>query len=388
MVGIVEVVAHVEVGVAVAVDVVEPRRQGEVRRLLGEGSTILVEEPLPRGRDRAETAGPVIEVQRVGLRSFQPYRHGRRPPHLESVVLRELRDDLVRPVHPANHAAERAFRRRQQVANGGDLVVGGVEVEVAVVVDVGEGHGGGAAGGGEAAGGGGVGEVAGAVVEEQAVGAAQGGEQQVEVAVAVDVGEHGAGGEALGGGHAAGGGGLGEAPGALVEVEGVGALDAGEVEVGPAVGVHIPNRHPRAVHQEPVLERAGLADPVDEVETGPGSVELGEAGAASVGHRQLPPAVAALVMPGLGDGLGARSRDRQHQGSHGDRGEDVAASHGGATVHRPRGRTGTPGARYVTPGKVTKYNRSEGSRIERVFRSFFGSCVFAAVWRGLCLTRL
>ncbi len=186
------------------------------------------------------------------------------------------------------------------------LVVGDVEVEVPVAVDVGEGGGGAAAGlAGQPRGPGSVDKGAGPVAQKERVRVAEGGDQEIEVTIAVHVGEDCAGRVPSGQGqcrccH------LAEPPAAQVQVERVGAFGVAEVEVGKAVFVHVPDGNAGTIRQKLVLEECGIADPVGEADPGAGGGKLGEPGLAASGSRQLTPAIPRFLVPrGLGDRPGA-----------------------------------------------------------------------------------
>ena len=196
-----------------------------------------------------------------------------------------------------DHLIEGALLRRIDVHRGPRLVVGDVQVEVAVAVHIGQRHGHAAAGGAEPGLDGTLGEHAVAVVDEQRHSPAERADQEVQVAVAVDVGEHGAGRVAAGHRDAGRRGDVLEAPVAQVAVQGIRALVAGEVDVGAAVSIHVPQRHAAALRQVTVPERAVERDGVGESNAGAGREQLGEAGPAPGRYAQRAPAVAGLSLP-------------------------------------------------------------------------------------------
>src|SRR5438445_88949 len=88
-----------------------------------------------------------------------------------------------------------------------------------------------------------------------------------------------------------------EAPVAQVAVQRIRALVAGEVDVGAAVSIHVPQRYPAALRQVTVPERAVERDGVGESNAGAGREQLGEAGSAPGPYAQRAPAVAGLIVP-------------------------------------------------------------------------------------------
>ena len=67
LVGVLEVVAHIQVARSVAVHVVEPGRQREVIRLGSKGAALLIEKSRARHWLAREVAAPIVDEEEVGL---------------------------------------------------------------------------------------------------------------------------------------------------------------------------------------------------------------------------------------------------------------------------------------------------------------------------------
>ena len=312
---ILEIIAYVEVRCAVAVHVGELGGEPEVLGRRGERLPVLVAEPARRPRDESEVPPAVVQVEPVGVRALLHRHHAVLGPVHGPVVLPEPGDDLEALAHLAHHLIERPLLRRIDVHRGPGLVVGDVEVEATVPVHVGERHGHAAAAGGESRLRRPLREDAVPVVHEQRHAAAQRADQQIEVAVPVHVGEHGAHGVPSGHRDAGPCRDVLEAPIAQVLVEGVRALVAREVDVGEPVAVDVAQSHAAALREMAVEERAVERDGVDEADPGPGRGELGEARAAALPHREVAPAVPCLLPPRpRSGGMPAPEADRQDGG--------------------------------------------------------------------------
>ena len=114
-----------------------------------------------------------------------------------------------------------------------------------------------------------LGEDAVAVVHEERDASGERADEQIEVAVTVDVGEHGARGMATGQRDAGSGRDVFEVKVAEVAVQGVRALVARQVDVGKAVAVHVAQRDAAALGQVAVPQRAVDGDGVGEANPAP-----------------------------------------------------------------------------------------------------------------------
>jgi hypothetical protein len=184
-------------------------------------------------------------------------------------------------------------------AGAGDAVGGDVKVEIAIPIGIGEGEGRGAVPSNQS---GPVvlGELSLAVVAEEAGADAQPVHEKVEVRVAIEVGEHGAGGELSGAGDARLGGDVGEPPVAEIAMERVGGFGTAEVDIAAAIAIDIPEGDTGAVFKDLIVEGGGGADVVGERNAkAPGGGDGGETGG-SVGRRngRLPTVTGGRV-PGI-----------------------------------------------------------------------------------------
>ncbi len=192
-IGILEVIADVEVRRAIAVHVGELGRHPEVFGRRRERLAGLVEEPpLGPGHQREVTL-PVVQVEAVRVGSLLHRDQVVLGPVHHPVILPELGHDLEAPPHPPDDLVEGAFTRRIGVHRGAGLVVGNVEIEMPVSIHVGQRHRHAAGVGGEAALRRPLGEHTVAVVQERRYAPAKGAHQQVQVAIPVHIRKHGAG---------------------------------------------------------------------------------------------------------------------------------------------------------------------------------------------------
>ena len=136
------------------------------------------------------------------------------------------------------------------------LVVRDVQVERAVAIDVGEGDGRAALPGRVEAEVAPLGEVALAVVHENRVRPSRREQDQVEIAVAIDVGERGPGRISVAGADAGGCRDVLEPPAAEVAVEGAAAFRAREKHVDEPVAVDIAYRDAGPLAHDPVADAA------------------------------------------------------------------------------------------------------------------------------------
>ena len=296
-VGVLEIVADVQVRCAVTVHVGELGRQGEVFRRRGEGLARFVEEAPRRPRRQREVSGAVVQVECVRIGALLHRDHTVLRPVLDAIILLELGDDLEALPHLPNDLIESAFLRRVDVHRRPRLIVGHVEVEVAVPVHVRQRHRHAARARGEAGLRRPLGEHPVPVVDEQRHATPQRADEQVQVAVAVHVGQHRSRGVTPRQRDARLGGDVLEPPATQVAVQNVRALVAREIDVGKAVPVHVAQGHAAALRQVAVPERAVEGDRVGEVDAGLGWGKLGEPRTATARHAQLAPPVPRLLVP-------------------------------------------------------------------------------------------
>ena len=300
-VGILEVVAHVQIRRAVPIDVGELGGQGEVLRSGSQRLSVLVQEAARGPRDEREVPRTVVQVETIRIRTLL-HRHEVVFGSIHHpVVLAELGNDLeVVRADLVDHRIERPLLWWIHVHGGAGLVIGDVQIEVPVAIYVGQRHRHAAGGRAEPGVSGPLGEDAVAVVHEERDASAERADEQIEVAVTVDVGEHGARGMATGQRDAGPGRDVFEAGVAQVAVQGVRALVAREVDIGEAVAVHVAQRDAAALCQVAVPQGAVDGDGVGEANSGAWWRQLGEPRTAARRRVQLAPTITGLVVPGTG----------------------------------------------------------------------------------------
>ncbi len=313
LVGVLEVVHHVQIRGAVPVQVGELGTEPE-RLVRGDGGPVRIEEATGRKRLVDEPAA-FVAIELVGVGAHAEEHPAQVLAHDQLEVALELRLHLEPPrAEFPDHLIERLLLGRDGIGHAERLVVGDVEVEVAVAIHVGEGRGGPTPTGRAQAKVGALREPPRAVVEIERVGAERGEQHQVEVPVAVEVRQGGAGGGPVRGGDSRHTRDLLKPPPTEVPVQGVGALGLGEEHVHQAVAVHIPERHPGALGQDPVAEHGGVAHFV--LERDPRSVVHPSESRGAAVHPELPPPVACLVVPGRSAGRTAgRQQDQDCEGA-------------------------------------------------------------------------
>ena len=269
-VGILEVVAHVQIRRAVPIDVGELGGQAEVLRRGGERLAVLVAEPARGPRDEREMPLAVVQIEGVRIGPLLHRHEVVLGPIHHAVVLAELGNDLpVSVAHLMDHAIERSLLRRIDVHRRAGLVIGDVEIEMPVAIYVGQRHRHAAGGRAEPGLLRPLGEDAVAVVHEERDASGERADEQIEVAVTVDVGEHGTRGMATGQRDAGSGRDVFEVKVAEVAVQGVRALVARQVDVGEAVAVHVAQRDAAALGQVAVPQGTVDGDGVGEANSGP-----------------------------------------------------------------------------------------------------------------------
>jgi hypothetical protein len=102
------------------------------------------------------------------------------------------------------------------------------------------------------------------IVQEQVGSLADRADEQVEVAIAIDVGEHRAGGIQIRTSHARTIGDVREAPVAQVSVKHVGAIQATEIQIHHSVSVHVAGGHTRSIEQDLVRKVPLLREKISE----------------------------------------------------------------------------------------------------------------------------
>ena len=274
-----EVIADVKVGPAISIEVSEQGAQAPVGRWGVKFSAVLVKERALRPGDRSEVASALIEVEKIPFTALQDFSAAIPLAHRDESVFRSDLDGSVGL--PSGFHSQTG----RLVLEGGAPVIGHVEIQVAVTIDVGQCQGGGSQTLGEPVLRG-FGEVSGPIVQEQAGAKPQTVDQQIEVPVTIDVHQDGARAGLVATGCSSGFGLSLESPATPVEVQFVGAIQPCEVEVAPAVSVDIPEGHAGAVFQDAVVGHRGLANRVGHGHAGGIRGHSGESRTMTGGSRQ------------------------------------------------------------------------------------------------------
>ena len=91
---------------------------------------------------------------------------------------------------------------------------------------------------------------------------AEGIDDQVEVAVTIEINQRAAGRRNIGAGHAGGLGFIGEPPVAQVAIQTASPIEAAKKQIAPAVAIHVTRRHAGAVEENLIGEMALLREDV------------------------------------------------------------------------------------------------------------------------------
>jgi len=135
------------------------------------------------------------------------------------------------------------------------------------------------------------------VVQKQAVGAAEGGHEQIEIAVPIDVDKGRSESVSTSELEAALASDVLELPVPEVLVERAWAAHPGEKDVHESVAVDISQCHAGAESEVAIQKHGVLRDTVDEVNAQVFRGQLGESGVITTRYREFPPTVAVLVVP-------------------------------------------------------------------------------------------
>ena len=127
-----KVVAHVEVGPAIAIEVTEHGAEAPVGRRRSEFLTILIKECALGPRDRSKVSSALIEVEEIPLPALQDFCAAIPFAHRDKAILRR------HPDRPIGFPSRLDSQTRRLVFEGGGPVVGDVEVEITIPIDVGQ----------------------------------------------------------------------------------------------------------------------------------------------------------------------------------------------------------------------------------------------------------
>ena len=304
LIGILEVVADVEIGRAVAVHVVEARGEREVVGILRERRPVRVDEARSGRRRASEVPLSIVEEKEIRLRALRSNDAAEVGSVLDAILLRPFRSDFVLAVHLLHDSVEGDLLRRVRVEVVPHLVRGDVEIEMAIAIDVGEREAGGGVARRQSAHARGVREVSVSVADPQLDRPAECADDEIELAVAVHVGE--------GGAHRAHErrvdpalrGDVGEPEVAVVMIQRRGALERREKNVRQAVTIHVADRYAGTDQQVSVGQRVCVGDGVGMIESRFPCAELAQTGIALARLLEELPAIASLVVPGAVDGVG------------------------------------------------------------------------------------
>ena len=136
-----------------------------------------------------------------------------------------------------------------------------------------------------------------AVVQEERVWSPQCRHQEIQITVAIDVGEGGPGGEAIRGRHTRQLGYVFEPPAAEVSVQHVGTIQTGEIDVYEPITVYIPQCDTRSVEEKLVPEELLFGESVCKRDAGFGRLQLTQSVFAPSGYGELGPSVAVCIVP-------------------------------------------------------------------------------------------
>ena len=297
-----KIVALVNVRIAVLIKVAEHRGQRHVERRLLDWLSVGVAKCAIRPVERGEGVVAVVAEDEVGFAEFR-----------EHAIL----EDQPAGVTAADDRLAGAIGGEADVRTAAQdrelTIIADEQVEIAVAIDVRSGGGGAAELGLHQAGAlHQISKLAFAIVHKIGVRAAIRGHVKVEVSVAVEVHEGGAHGRQM---FAVDAGLIRDVlklEVAEISVKRVAAFDVAEIEVGPAVAIHVTHGDPRATHQVLILAGAFEGERVGEADAGLGEREQFEPGGPGGRHGQRGAAVSRTRFPG-GRLSGGRGKEREPQ---------------------------------------------------------------------------
>ena len=215
--------------------------------------SVLIQKASAGERNGTESAGAVIEIQRVHLPVFLECAIGADG---ESAHQIGIADGPIVDSHdgrPALHGLN-LDRADGLVANSPGAIVGHIQVQVPIAIDVGQGQRGAAPLVIQRRRVGLRGEVPLAVIDENVCSASQRIDDQVQVPIAVDVSEYRAGRVQGRAGHSGSSRNVLEFPTAKVAVEHIRPIQTAEVKIAQTIAIHVPGSHTRAVEKDRVGE--------------------------------------------------------------------------------------------------------------------------------------
>ena len=252
----------------------------------------------------------VIQVKAIRIRLLRRDLHA--VAHFESKVLLEFLRDPTLTVQLDDQIDRGSLVGAQHIGSTLDLVVGHIQVEVAVGVHVRERGAGATERRGEARVRGCVLERAVPAVQEERVRTSECGDEEIQATVAVDVRERCARGVAAGRAYPRLFGHVFEAPSAQIPVESVGALQARKIQVGKSVTVVVPHCHTRAHEQVVMLDGRDPRQSIPEVHACAAGRHLGESRVSPLAYRELAPSEVLRLLPRRGS-LACTAGDSEKQ---------------------------------------------------------------------------
>ena len=321
LVGVFEIVRHIQIRCAVARDIGEDGGEAEILALLGERLPLLVAKPrVPRDRLALEMPPPIVQVEEIWIRALLQ-ADATEIGAVDQLVIAAigLPHFVAVGTEAPRHAIERPLLWREAIQRRVCLVVRDVQIQIAVTVHIGEGDAHAPSGGTQTCGV--LAEVSAAIVYEDRVGAAARNEDQVGIPVAIHIGERAPGGIAVGRGHAGARGDFLEVPVTEIAIQRVRAFGAGKEDVRPPVAIHIGEADAGALGERAVLQQQRIADGIGECDPRALRVEQGKPRCMCGRDREIAPTIAVDVMP---RGVGGRAL-RRAAGSREDRGESKNA---------------------------------------------------------------
>ena len=190
LIGILEVIADVEVCGAITVHVVEASGEGEEVGLLCEGAPRLIAKSCPLDRRAREAPCPIVQKEEIGvgaLRADDPTEVGA---VLDPIVRGPLRLHRVAPIGALrHHLVEGACLWGMDVERVARLVRRHIEIEIAIAIHIGQGEGRRTIAAAESTGRGRIREAARAVVLPEQDGTATRADHQIEIGIAIHIGE-------------------------------------------------------------------------------------------------------------------------------------------------------------------------------------------------------
>ncbi len=122
-------------------------------------------------------------------------------------------------------------------------------------------------------------------------------DQQIEVAISIQVSEHRAGGELSGTSDTRWVGNILEFPSSEIAKQFVRVFCAAQINVAPAVAIHVPQGDPGAVFEDLVVEREDFRKLIGKSESGGAGIESSESGFAFRGDRHRGVAETVTCLP-------------------------------------------------------------------------------------------